>query len=246
MAEGRLILMAVAGPCETLEVSAPFAASYAARLGADFIQQRAENRGPFQLEKHNFVKLELDRLAKHYAQILWLDADVIVMPGAPDIFAEVLPGALAAWCGEGEVFSAANGEPRPRPLYRHGYFNSGVMVWPSSARGLMGKAVDLWRDRRGRMTAAELAGLFGEQTALNRVAHESGIAVHPLDVRWNHFHGVERCAQFGFPPVEDAHFVHFAGGAHTPQASMDSPARWDQSLRAGYMRDWLTERGITA
>lgn len=246
MSETRLVLMATAGPCETLAVAAPFAAGYAARVGADFIAQRAENHGGFQLEKHNFVKLELDRLSKFYDRILWLDADVVVMPGAPDIFDEIPAGALGAWCGEGEVFSAVNGEPRPRPLYRHGYFNSGVMVWPSSARGLMGKAVDLWRNRHALMSSAEKLGLFGEQTALNRVVHESGIQVHPLDVRWNHFHGAARCEKYGFPQVEEAYFVHFAGGAHTPQSAMDAPARWDQTLRAEYMRAWLDERGIHA
>lgn len=239
----RLVLMATVGDCPTLDVSAPFAAAYAARVGADFVIHRHENHDGQPLEKHNFIKLELDRLSRHYAQTLWLDADAVVMPAAPDIFAEVPGGALGAWCGEGEIFQGPD-EPRPRPLYRHGYFNAGVMVWPSVASGLMARAVETWRQRSQRMTRAELAGLFGEQTALNRVVDEVGLPVYPLDVRWNHFHGAERCAQWGFPAVAGAYIVHFAGGAHTAQSGMDKPLRWDQALRAEYMRGWLDEKGV--
>lgn len=242
MGGDRLILMASSGPCPTMEVAAPYAAAYAARMGADFIAHNHENHHGAPLEKHNFVKVEIDRLSRHYRQVVWLDADTVVMPWAPDIFAEVPEGRLGAWCGEGRVFQ--EGEARPRPLYRHGYFNAGVMVWPSAASGLMGKAVEMWRRKDKIMTRQELAGLFGEQTALNRVVDEAGIPVHDLDVRWNHFLPQERCEKHGLPPVDQAWIVHFAGGAHTEQAGMGKPERWDQVLRARLMKEWLKEKGL--
>jgi hypothetical protein len=118
------------------------------------------------------------------------------------------------------------------------------MVWPSEASGLMVKAVQMWKDKDRVMTRQELVGLFGEQTALNRVVSESGIPVVDLDVKWNHFHPWERCQKHGFPPVDQAWIVHFAGGAHTEQAGMGKPERWDQALRARLMKKWLKELGV--
>jgi hypothetical protein len=61
-----------------------------------------------------------------------------------------------------------------------------------------------------------------------------------LDIRWNHHQSPGRCRQWGFPPLQDAYFPHFAGGHNLPQNESTTAAqRQDQDMRAQQMRDWM-------
>lgn len=237
MAGKRLVLQAVAGQCQTIDVSAPYAVAYAVRVGADYTLRREENHTAPGLSKPHFVKRCLDHYCKYYDQVLWLDADVIARPSAPDIFAAVPVGHFGAWCDEGRINQES---VPPHPLYRHGYFNSGVMVCPRAFAGLMARAEHLSINRAAMLAPVERARMLWDQTPLNRAVQDAGLPVAALDIRWNHHQGPGRCAKYGFPPLQDAYFPHFAGGHNLPQdASTTAKERQDQGVRAQQMLDWM-------
>lgn len=239
MAGKRLVLQAISGDCPTVDVSSPYALAYARRTGADYTLWVADNHGGQRGPKPHFVKSILDHYTRHYDQVLWLDADVIARPDAPDIFAEVPVSHFGAWCDEGRI--NADSTP-PHPMYRHGYFNSGVMVCPRAFSGLMARAEHLYKNRERLMTAEERARLLWEQTALNRAVDEAGLPIYALSILWNHHQSPGRCAKHGFPPVTAAYFPHFAGGHNLPQDESKTLAeRTDQRVRAEQMRAWIDE-----
>jgi lipopolysaccharide biosynthesis glycosyltransferase len=240
MAGKRLVLQAVAGDCPTIDVSAPYALAYALRMGADYTLRREENHtGTPGMPKPHFVKRCIDHYCKYYDQVLWLDADVIARPSAPDIFAETPKGYFGAWCGEGEINQDS---VPPHPMYPHGYFNSGVMVCPRAFAGMMGRAERLYVGRASLMTQGERDRLLWDQTPLNKAVAMAGLPVHKLDIRWNHHQSPGRCKKHGFPPIKDAYFPHFAGGHNLPQDKSKTLAeRMDQGVRAQQMREWIAE-----
>lgn len=238
MAGKRLVLQAVVGDCQTIDVSAPYAVAYAVRVGADYTLRREENHNAPGLARPHFVKLCIDHYCKFYDQVLWLDADVIARPSAPDIFEVVPVDHFGAWCGEGIINQ--DSKP-PHPMYRHGYFNSGVMVCPRKFSGMMKRAIELHKNRNTMLNVTERNRMLWDQTPLNHAIEESGIPVFDLDIRWNHHQSPGRCKAWGFPPLREAYFPHFAGGHNLPQdASTTAADRQCQATRAEQMRDWIT------
>jgi hypothetical protein len=115
----------------------PFMRRYAEAVGADFREYREFDGSRLEVRWPGWYRLEVLREfaeRERYEALLLLDADVLVMPGCPDLF-ELGEGRIAAvrdmglpevtsrhvdWCvrhfGERPGYSA--------------YFNSGVMVFP--------------------------------------------------------------------------------------------------------------------
>jgi hypothetical protein len=116
-------------------VSEAYWRAYASTVGADYIAHYT----PEEPINPCSPKLWLDYHAQEYTQTLWVDADTLPMADAPDVFAEVPVGAL----GVLENAHLAVGRADEQPLiglinlFPHGYFHAGVMVWPSTAAGLM-------------------------------------------------------------------------------------------------------------
>lgn len=236
----RVVFQSVVGRCETIRVTEPFARAYAAKVGAEYVLLKDPQEPPTILSAILTAKRALENVCQTARQTLWLDADVYVRPTAPDIFAEVPDGHIGAWCDEGRL--NAESIP-PHPMYPHGHFNAGVLVWPSAAHGVMQRAVEFCTTQRGLMTEGERARMIWDQTAMNRAVAESGIPVHALDIAWNHHQTEARVKRFGLRPVSEAHFVHFAGGHHLPQNALSAGEKVSQGIRAKQMQDWIKEHG---
>ncbi len=220
----RLVLVASdAGGAPMLDVSGDLIMRYAARIGADFKIVRQENHGGA-LPRPHAVKFHTALELATYDIVAWIDADCLIAPTAPDLFAQVPPGAgFAAWCDEHRAFD-------DRPLYAHGYFNSGVMVARDPAP--FGLAMTYLVDKETCLTAAERALMMGEQTPLNRAVHDSGVAVHRLGPEWNFVLNKAQRATVGTDvTLETAYIVHCAGGRF-----LGLPNARDRGARAGGMR----------
>lgn len=225
----HLVLLASdAGGAAMLDVSADLVLRYAARIGADFKIVRQENHGG-PLPRPHAVKFHTALELASYDGVAWIDADCLVSPVAPDIFAEVPADAgFAAWCEEHRAFER-------RPLYRHGYFNSGVMVARDPAP--FGLAMTYLVDKETHLSAAERGIMMGEQTPLNRAVHDSGITVHGLGPEWNFMLNTSQREMVGTAvTLETAHIVHCAGGRF-----LGLPNAKDRAARAEGMRG-LRER----
>jgi hypothetical protein len=241
----RLVLQAVAGDRCALDVSEPYWRSYAASVGADY----AAHHTPDEPTNPCAPKLWLDFYAQKYAQTLWVDADVLPMSDAPDVFDAVPAGHLGVY----ENAHLARQHPENNPLdgvanlFPHGYFHAGVMVWPSVAAGLMLESFNAM-DRRDRPLDTLPKSLwYYEQTALNLAWSKSGIPLHRLDYRFNaYLENAYIAEQFPNEPtlyaLEDCWFVHFAGGAHLRLDDNDYDPCTTQQGRAAGMRRWIGSR----
>ena len=88
-----------------LALSLPFLAAYARRIGADCrVITQPTHADPLM---RNFEKFQIQTYFHDYDRILYVDADVIVLPHAPDLFAEVDSRTFAAW-------DESTWVPRPR------------------------------------------------------------------------------------------------------------------------------------
>jgi lipopolysaccharide biosynthesis glycosyltransferase len=148
----------------------------------------------------------------HYDRILWLDADCLVSPLCPDIFAHVPDHyQFAAWCGEPEAFDPYSADKRPK--YRHGYFNSGVFL-ASDMRPFV-RAMTLLSSSDFLLSPHEQHMAMGEQTPFNKAVHELKIDVYPLEPAWNFILPQSVCRDLGISTtLESAHIVHCAGSSH--------------------------------
>jgi hypothetical protein len=93
----RLVLTLGLGPegQAFLHLSLPFLAAYARRIGADCRVITQPTQGDPLM--WNFEKFQIQSYFRDYERILYVDADVLVLPHAPDIFAAVGARDFAAW-----------------------------------------------------------------------------------------------------------------------------------------------------
>jgi hypothetical protein len=138
--ERRVVIVPVNGKRaeREFEITRHFAEAYAASVGADFAVVGQSSTLP----PHRLKSAALD-VAEDYDRTLLLDADVLIRPGAPDLF-EITPEAsLGAfveghlfpredWCGILNHVYGADGALTPQE-----YFNSGVLVLSRSNLSLL-------------------------------------------------------------------------------------------------------------
>ena len=129
-----IVTLAV-GSSPLWEVSHPLMATYAKRIGCDFIRITGEA-----LEKMaaHSRKLEVANYLKTYERILFLDGDVIIHEDCPDLFDQVPANALGATVERDPFFENRSFlsdacelygiETDEKRLEGEGWFNSGVMV----------------------------------------------------------------------------------------------------------------------
>lgn len=164
-----------------LAATGPLMERYAAKVGADFYAVTGDPLNPgYPLAD----KFRLHHLTPHYERLLFIDADALIHPDAPDLFAEVPAGVAirddAAEAGNLQYLSAAyrrvavgqmlQGDDRGRVL------NSGVVLWGKDCPSVW--ATPLWP------FPADLH--VAEQCFVQANIERYGYGVHPLDRRWNY------------------------------------------------------------
>lgn len=164
MSERRVILSMAVGDYwrEVAAISLPLLERYASRVGADV---RRATALPFEFPPWSpttaccLYRLDLMRQAfLDYDRVLWLDADVLVRPDSPDLFALVPP---THWAGYDELPAAwaIGWEAHVHSVHRHmvevcredgleipdsggRYFNGGVQLASRAHRHLYAPAVN--------------------------------------------------------------------------------------------------------
>lgn len=227
----RLLLTIATGPAgkEIHAVTGPGQRAYAERIGAEYVDLTDAT------QSHScFEKFRVGEWVKLYpGGTLYLDADILVSPDAPDVFAhcppdqigmvDVLPRTphLKAWAPTHlKPLCESQGVPY-RPEFDARYWNSGVWVGrPDHA--------SYWTPPE-RPTPG---GWCDEEGWCRRNVHAHGLPVHDLDPRFNWTWMEDR----EFKTWERARpwFVHLCGmGNHQVSASTQLPLiKW----RAGIAR----------
>lgn len=182
-----------------LELTAPFMRKYADKVGADFVcvdkcvgdpganavvgtMQHPPSADALAQYRTMYQKCQLELLLrKKYARVIYLDADTLVLPSCPDLFAEV-PSTHLGVCIEstrnphsstlmteaykqlGVTWSSSNPDR---------YFNAGVMVISAEHRHMFYLPIQPYT-------------FWGDQTQLNYNVHSLDIPVHELSGKFNY------------------------------------------------------------
>jgi hypothetical protein len=183
------------------EVTHPFMASYARRIGAEFV---VLTEAP-DLDIPHFNKFLLRECLRSYRRVVYLDTDLIVAPGCPDLFERVPEPALGVYFESADYdrsysidrIQAALGQIE----WRGDYFNSGVMVLSPAHREIFGvpfgKFVDEW---------------YQEQTLLNYNARRLQIPFFCLSQRFNFIPLKSDSPQLTLTAQRfGAYIIHYAG-----------------------------------
>jgi len=189
----------------------PAIEDYARQIGADFISINTETGAP------HFQKFRLAEFLGIYERILYLDTDIIVTEGCPDVFTIVPPDAFGAWFPNPMIPGRfADKIARAQEIlgdigWVENYFNSGVMVVSAAHRPIFENPDDY-------------TDAFFEQTQINYRVQKGKYRTFDLGFRWNH------TAVRHWDTRLQSRFIHYAGLGHTPGVSRVEQIRTD--LRA--------------
>jgi len=189
-AGGRRAVVTLAigrGGRELLDLSGPFMERYAARIGVEFIaitERRIRHRLQWRKGRVNLhlEKFQLGDLLDRFERILYLDADILVSPAAPDFFDMAAPGELGVVTDAGEEIAWKRAEEMAAIAAKRGalkdpappYFNAGVLLLSRAHRELL------------RFDSAKLVpGRWPDQTYLNYESALQNLPRRYLDPRAN-------------------------------------------------------------
>jgi hypothetical protein len=239
----RLVCTVAVGPSgeAMLKATGPLMQRYAAKVGADFLAITGDPLNPgYPLAD----KFRLHHLTPHYKRLLFVDADALIHPDAPDLFALVPRGVAirddAAEVGDraylAEAFRktlASQGLPFAQDGGR--VLNSGVVLWGRDTS-------DVWRPPPRPLPA-------GLHVAEQCWVHHSVLRyqMYALDRQWNYQWWTDRKLE-GVGPARPW-ILHMAGlsqmaqvpGWHLGPSAVRSAvlivAAWACQTRANEMSD---------
>jgi hypothetical protein len=201
-------------------LTGPSQRAYAERIGADFHVITGET----QPDRPCFEKFRVrDYAAAYEGGTVYLDADVFVMPDAPDAISATpvgsigivdisprMPGVLGFGAGQLEKFSRALGKPIPAGSDSV-YWNSGVWVGRPAEAGY-------WQPPSFNIPEPHHCD---EETWCRWQAFAAGLKSHPIDRRFNW----TWCEDRKFDQWNESRpwFVHLAGMGDCA----DHPAEWN-------------------
>lgn len=156
------------------EITGPSVRAYAAAIGAELVVSR-EGAG---LPRPSIKSAALSA-AEAFDRVILMDADILVRPHAPDLFAIVPAGMVGAY-PEGRHFpreaiatEAAELHGAP-PFPAEDYFNSGVMVLDRAQLSLL-RAIQ----------EGVVGGRIAEQDTLNVTLRRLGLRLYRLEPEFN-------------------------------------------------------------
>ena len=194
--------------------------AYASRVGADLVCIR-EHSGDYDFvsEKKSlflkaiFEKLNLEKYLRYYERVLYLDADILITPGARDIFDVYSDPRNIYMLDEGAVSCRRReldliSEHLGRPIHDPHYFNAGVILI-SRESGFLG-FVD-----NDVLTFLAKNSNFPEQTYMAYSFHKKGSSIKTILPEFN------RMGIFGDGDGDGdgdkrllASFIHYAGNSY--------------------------------
>jgi hypothetical protein len=206
----RVILTIAVGQAfhDIAALTHPAMAAYARRTNADFIALNTDATEP------HLQKARIAEFLQLYDRILYLDTDIVVNDGCPDLFDIVPEDTFGAWFPN-PMFPGRFADRIRRVQQVLGdigwvdnYFNSGVMV-VSRAHAAAFENLSEYRDD------------FFEQTLLNYRVRKRRYATKDIGFRWNHTGAVDPSQRL------HSHFIHYAGSAHMPGVDLIDQIRAD-------------------
>lgn len=246
MSNIAIVTMTIGDEAESIgHYSLPTMRAYAKRCNADFILLEQSSLG----REFNafYEKCQVAKLLEHYERVLYLDADILVLPDSPDVFAMVPADRFGAVSVD-SVFRHLERSKRLTQQvlgtidWNQPYFNAGVMLVSRAQQALVAvesEIIDRWH--RGVLALGE--GSFHDQDLYNYRLNALGLPLFDMGRAfnftraWGDFH--QRFAQS---------FVHYAGlkGVRNSLMRRDAGVIGSDRLRRLYAANpwlvWLRDR----
>ena len=206
--------------------------------GLEMIEARTVNvtRCQNPVTNISFEKFQAIDYLDEYDRIMIFDADAMLSPTCPDIFAAVPEDAIGGVMEDvGSRFDNRREWIATIKLmamdarldgWNEGYMNSGVMVLSACHREAMTLNLDDVRVRD-----VSLPDGFNDQNVVNYLAQRSGFPICALGYKWNHM-SIFSEEWNGSPDPLDSHIIHYAG--LKPEARLE---RAERDFAAWYKRD---------
>lgn len=185
------------------ELTRPTFEAYADKVDADLIVMKQMSGG---FPSAHWLKLAIHEfLHKKYHRLLYMDADIIIRPDAPDLF-EIIPEDALGIFNEGKwtpraiaIHECMVKFGRTLPKWdKTSYYNTGVMVISRGQRHLF-RPVD---------AIPNLKYNFGEQTFLNFRILAEEVKIKELNFKYNRMSLMNKW--LGMTRL-DSYIVHYAG-----------------------------------
>ncbi|MHA1682764.1 MAG: glycosyltransferase [Promethearchaeota archaeon] len=180
---------------------------YAKRVGADFIvfnKREIKFTGSKGFNPLLFEKYQVGNVLETHDRVLFLDTDILVTPGAPDVFDLVPAGKVG-----GVLEDVGTEREHRRSLIKKVQDALGDVGW---TEGFMNSGVFVVsKEHEDVFSMYEKHGFYDgeyEQTNTNWYIHKAGFEIHDIDFRFN-FMGMMRILHG--PLHRDAYFIHYAG-----------------------------------
>jgi lipopolysaccharide biosynthesis glycosyltransferase len=191
------------------QYSVPAMEAYAARCGADF-QVLGESEYTQRYKQAFYEKLQVGRLLEQYDRVLYVDADIIILPDAQNVF-DVCPRSHLGVTVVGDrLGSIANEHNALKQIFgfeiaKDSYWNAGVILASREHRGLFDIAHDTVKKWTDALEQRAVKALH-DQSLFNFICQRDGLKLHDLGSRYN------RTRAFGaFHARFKADFIHYAG-----------------------------------
>lgn len=212
---------------------------YAEKVGADLIV-RTTRLTPILKNENNLSiitacveKLFIEDLLQLYDRVLYLDADVLITPFAPNIFDVYSDLKTVYLYNEGQYLDRAYCVEKVYQLFdyqkewekqneRFIYYNAGIMLCSKQANFFQYKSLEEFESSYQQLP-------FHDQTYFNYLIQKSGVQHQSLDVKFN------RMDSLGNPEERfQAFFIHYAGYGYSnhPQNKAQTVAQDFQRLYA--------------
>lgn len=204
------------------DICLPTIERYAAKVGADFRIHDKEDR---RFDGTSFFMQKLGQwdYLREYDRLLCLDADIMVVPAAPDIFETFNePGAF---CGMDESYTDRAHIMRPY-VEKHGVRIPAGSYAPRP-RHINGGVWLLDRRCNLQYDVSEYIPCKGyEENFVNYVLAKNGVTVRDVGVRWN------RMCSDTTTPRRECFFIHHGGFGFDPNWRQLTPEQvWESKVR---------------
>ncbi len=156
------------------EITGPTVRAYADAIGAELVVSREGEGLPGPTLKALTVPL-----AEAFDRVIMMDADILVRPHAPDLFALVPPEKVGAYpearhFPRAEIAAEAAAMHAVPPFPAQDYFNAGMLV-------LSRAHLDVIR----AVGSGHVGGIIPEQDTVNAALHRLGLPLHRLEPEFN-------------------------------------------------------------
>jgi len=217
-----LVTLAIGSRGERIHsLTGPILRSYAGRCACDYIAIREVK---VSAEDPRFDKFQIYDLLATYDRIIYLDADILVMPDCPNLLELVPPERFGAYFdSNGGNGDAEDGLPDVRGDeieryqrlcgqigWKTTYFNSGVMVVQARHR-------EMFDYRHGVVGPTR----FPDQTCLNYRLQSARFPWFDIGPTFNHFAAFNRSKRL-YASRFASNIIHYAGyNEYYPEASLE-------------------------